>query len=117
MKIAVLIFYIVISLIYNLFSDGSIEWDGINIITQYFAIAFISWFLLQRHRLNVLGRLLIKYSIGFNVLLTILTAACTWANIGWVYKSVYWCTVFMGVVFVATLAYGWIKHSNELGKR
>lgn len=117
MKIAVLILYVCASMLYLLMGDNTREWGGFNIITQYLTIGSLSLFCLRRNRLLNFERLLLSYVIGFNFILSLLTLPCIWAGSFWINVVVYWCTVAIGVIFVVTLAYGWIKYKHELGER
>lgn len=116
MKALVLIFYSLGSFIYLLLGDNSRYWGGFNHINIYAIIALLCLFCLKRDRLNILEQVLLKFIVFYNLSLSLLTVPCIWGNKDWVNPVVYWWTVFMGLIFVLSLAYGWIKYTNELGK-
>lgn len=113
MKALVLILYVLSSLIYLLFGDNNRYWGGFNHINMYSIVAILSYFSLLKDRITILERVLLKFVIFYNLSLSLLTIPCIWGNKDWVNPVVYWYTVFMGVIFVISLCYGWIKHTDE----
>lgn len=114
MKAFVLIVYMLLSLIYLIAGDGSIGWGGINVITQYSIIAALAWFVIEGHRLITFERVLFKFIIAFNISLSLITIPCVWADIKWINLVIYWYSVIVSIIFVATLYYAWRRHRNEL---
>lgn len=114
MKAFVLIVYMLLSLIYLIAGDGSIGWGGVNVITQYSIIGFLSWFCIENKNLITFERVLFKFIILFNISLSLITIPCVWADIKWINLVIYWYAVAISIIFVATVIYAWIRHRNEL---
>lgn len=102
---------------YLLIGDDSKIWGAIFLVSQYFAFSYNCYSLIQgKKTVSILERVIFRFCIFFNLSLSLLTVPCIWGNEDWVKPVVYWYTVFMGVIFVLSLCYGWIKHTDELGK-
>lgn len=114
MRVAVLISYVLITILFLTMGDKSRDWAGIYTINLTFTVCALCAFCLSKKKMIGFERLLSKYVIFLASSLSMYTIPCIWGSEEWVNNHTFWFTWFVGIGFVATMVYGIYKYSDEL---
>ncbi len=114
MRVAVLISYVLIVILYLTISNDSRNWDGLYSINATFTIACLCSFCLMKTKIVGFERLLFKYVIFLSGSLSTYTIPCIWGSKDWVIDHTFYYAWFVGICFALTMGYGIYKYSDEL---